>query len=256
MARAGTRLDQWLVAQGYVDTRSRARWLIESGQVRVDGRPSRKGATVISAQSQVDIHGEGLPYVSRGGLKLAHALQAFRVDVADLVALDVGASTGGFTDCLLRHGAKRVYALDVGAGQLHRSLRDDARVIPLEGRNLRTFQAAALPEPVDLITVDVSFISLSLVLPLLPSFLRPGGCVIALLKPQFEVGLHGVGRGGIVRDAALRELAVRRVVEAASAAGFRVLHTTAAPRSQARGNQEVLLCLGFTAEPRSPEGMA
>ncbi len=235
------RLDQWLAAQGYAETRSRAKWLIEAGHVWVDGKPTRKASSVIPVNGRVEIRSEGLPYVSRGGLKLEHALKAFRMPVAGCIALDVGASTGGFTDCLLQHGAQRVYALDVGSGQLHPSLRADLRVIPFEGRNIRAFQPEAIPEPVDLITVDVSFISLTLVLPILLRLLRPHAPVIALIKPQFEVGPHDVGRGGIVRDAASRELAVRRVLDTATAIGFQVVRTTDAPRSQARGNQEVFV---------------
>ena len=150
--------------------------------------------------------------MSRGGLKLERALQTFGIEVTGLVALDIGASTGGFVDCLLQRGAQRVYALDVGVEQLAPKLREDARVIALEGRNVRTFQAAELPEAVDLITIDVSFISLTLVFPLLPPFLQPLGRVVALVKPQFEVGAERVGRGGIVRDPRCRELALRRVM--------------------------------------------
>ena len=196
------RLDQWLTVNGHAATRNRARWLIETGQVWVDGRQRCKPSTSIPDRCRVEVRGDGLRYVSRGGLKLERALRAFCLDVAGFVALDIGASTGGFTDCLLQHGARRVYALDVGTGQLAPMLREDPRVITLEGRNIRTFQAAELLEPVDLITVDVSFISLPRVLPLLPPLIRQPGCVIALVKPQFEVGAEHVGRGGIVRDAA------------------------------------------------------
>jgi 23S rRNA (cytidine1920-2'-O)/16S rRNA (cytidine1409-2'-O)-methyltransferase len=196
-----------------------------------------------------------LRYVSRGGLKLEQALRAFRLEVAGLVALDIGASTGGFTDCLLQHGARRVYALDVGTGQLAPVLREDPRVIAFEGRNLRTFQATELPEPVDLITVDVSFISLTLVLPLLPPFLRQHGGVMALVKPQFEVGADNVGRGGVVRDSACQALAVSRVLTAAATAGFRVMQSVEAPRSREQGNQELFVYLDWAAEPASPLNM-
>lgn len=246
MTRAGMRLDQWLTAHGQADTRSRAKWLIEDGQVWVDGKPYRHPSAVMPKACQVEVRGRGLPYVGRGGLKLEHALKTFSIEVAALVAFDVGASTGGFTDCLLQHGSQRVYALDVGTGQLHPSLRQDARVISLEGRNIRTFQAVELPELVDLVTVDLSFISLSLVLPLLPPFLRPRGQVLALIKPEFEVGRAYVGRGGIVRDITHRKLAVCRVLEAALGVGFQVVQTTDAPRWQARGNQEVFAYLGWS----------
>jgi 23S rRNA (cytidine1920-2'-O)/16S rRNA (cytidine1409-2'-O)-methyltransferase len=243
MARPKTRLDRWLVAHGYADTRSRAQWLIEAGQVWINGRRGGKAAAPVLACDRVEIRGAGLPYVSRGGLKLERALRAFGLDVAGLVALDVGASTGGFTDCLLQHGVRRVYALDVGRGQLAPALRADPRVVVLEGRNLRTFQAAELPELVDLITVDVSFLSLTLVLPLLPPFMRQHGYVLALVKPQFEVGAAGVGRGGIVRRAAQRTEALDRVLKTAEESGFRVRQSVEAPRSRERGNHEVFVSL-------------
>jgi len=248
MAATALRLDQWLVVHGYAETRNRARWLIESGQVWVGGRPCRKPSRALPDGGQVEIRGEGLPFVSRGGLKLERALQTFGIDVIGMVALDIGASTGGFVDCLLQRGARRVYALDVGVGQLAPRLRDDARVIVLEGRNVRTFQAAALPEAVDLLTVDVSFISLTLVLPLLPPFLRPRGRVVALVKPQFEVGVEHVGRGGIVRDPHRRELALQRLMAVAEGTGFRVLQIADASGSRADGNQETFIDLGWAAE--------
>jgi 23S rRNA (cytidine1920-2'-O)/16S rRNA (cytidine1409-2'-O)-methyltransferase len=248
MAPTGLRLDQWLVAHGYAETRNRAQWLIETGQVWVRGQPCRKPSLMLPDPCQVEIRGEGLLYVSRGGLKLERALQTFSIDVAGLVVLDIGASTGGFTDCLLQRGAQRVYALDVGSGQLAPRLREDARVIALEGRNVRTFQAAELPEAVDLITVDVSFIALALVLPLLPPFLRPRGRVVALVKPQFEVGVGHVGRGGIVRDPRCRELALRRVMTVAEEAGFCVLRASGAPCSHPDGNQEIFIDLGWAVE--------
>jgi 23S rRNA (cytidine1920-2'-O)/16S rRNA (cytidine1409-2'-O)-methyltransferase len=248
MAKAGSRLDQWLTQRGYAETRSRAQWLIDSGQVWVNGQQCCKPALVIPENGQVEIRGRGLPYVGRGGLKLESALRAFDIPVRGCIALDIGASTGGFTDCLLQHGALRVYALDVGTGQLAATLREDPRVVVLEGCNLRTFQATALAEPVDLITVDVSYISLRLVLPLLPSFLRLGGRVVALVKPQFEVGAHDVGRGGIVRDPRCRQLAINRVLDVASAHGFRALQSEESPRSHARGNREIFIDLRWVQE--------
>jgi 23S rRNA (cytidine1920-2'-O)/16S rRNA (cytidine1409-2'-O)-methyltransferase len=248
MAARGLRLDQWLVVHGYAETRTRARWLIESGQVWIRGQPCHKPSLTLPDPAQVEIHGAGLPYVGRGGLKLERVLQTFGVDVTGLVALDIGASTGGFVDCLLQRGAQRVYALDVGVGQLAPRLREDARVIALEGRNVRTFRAGELPEAVDLITVDVSFMSLTLVFPVLPPFLRRRGRVVALVKPQFEVGAEHVGRGGIVRDPRCRELALRRVMIAAEDAGFRVLQAADAPRSHPHGNREIFIDLGWAVE--------
>jgi 23S rRNA (cytidine1920-2'-O)/16S rRNA (cytidine1409-2'-O)-methyltransferase len=243
MAGTRTRLDQWLVRHGYAATRGRAQWLIEAGQVWLNGRPGDRAAVAVAEHDRVEIRGAGLPYVSRGGLKLERALQALRLDVAGLVALDVGASTGGFTDCLLQHGVRRVYALDVGTGQLASSLRTDPRVVVLEGRNVRLLQAAEVAEPVDLITVDVAFMSLTLVLPLLPPFVRRGGRILALVKPQFEVGPAGVGRGGIVRCAAQRVRALNQVVRAAGESGFRMIQSVEAPRSRAQGNHEVFISL-------------
>jgi 23S rRNA (cytidine1920-2'-O)/16S rRNA (cytidine1409-2'-O)-methyltransferase len=248
MAASGPRLDQWLVTHGYAETRNRARWLIESGQVWVRGQACRKPSRTLSDPGQVEIRGAGLPYVGRGGLKLERVLNTFGVDVTGLVALDIGASTGGFVDCLLQRGTQRIYALDVGIGQLAPRLSEDARVIVLEGRNVRTFQAAELPEAVDLITVDVSFISLTLVFPLLPPFLRPRGRVVALVKPQFEVGAEHVGRGGIVRDPRCRELALHRVMIAAEDAGFHALQAADAPRSHPHGNREIFIDLGWAME--------
>jgi len=248
MAGTGLRLDQWLVVHGYAETRSRAQWLIETGQVWVRGQPCGKPSLVLSDAGQVEIRGVGLPYVSRGGLKLAGALQSFGLEVTGFVALDVGASTGGFTDCLLQRGAQRVYALDVGTGQLAPKLRHDPRVVPLEGCNIRMVRAADLPEALDLITVDLSFISLRLVLPQLAPFLRPSGRVVALVKPQFEVGVGHVGRGGIVRDQQQRELALHGVLQAAVEAGFRILQSTAASGTRPSGNQEFFLDLDRAAE--------
>jgi 23S rRNA (cytidine1920-2'-O)/16S rRNA (cytidine1409-2'-O)-methyltransferase len=248
MAAAGRRLDQWLVAHGHAATRSRAQWLIRTGRVWVRGRPCRKPSQVVTDALAVEVRGDGMPYVSRGGLKLERALQTFGIDVAGLVALDIGASTGGFTDCMLQHGARRVYALDVGTGQLESGLRTDPRVVSLEGRNIRTFQVVELPETVELITVDVAFISLVHVLPLLPPFLGARGCAIALVKPQFEVGAEHVGRGGIVRDSNRRAVALHRIMTAAEAVGFHVLQAVDAPCLHAHGNREVFIKLGWVAE--------
>jgi 23S rRNA (cytidine1920-2'-O)/16S rRNA (cytidine1409-2'-O)-methyltransferase len=248
MADGALRLDQWLVAHGYAATRSRARWLVETGQVWARGQRCRKPSLLLPNAYQVEIRGRGLPYVSRGGLKLERALSTFGIEVAGLVALDIGASTGGFTDCLLQRGAQRVYAVDVAVGQLALKLREDPRVIALESRNTRALQAADLPAAVDLITVDVSFISLSHVLPILPPLLQPRGRVVALVKPQFEVGAEHVGRGGIVRDPHRRALALRRVMTVAEDAGFRVLQATETPGLHARGNQEIFIDLGWGAE--------
>ena len=248
MAAAGRRLDQWLVAQGYAATRSRAQWLIQTGRVWVRGQPCRKPSQAVTDALPVEVRGDGMPYVSRGGLKLERALQTFGIDVAGLVVLDIGASTGGFTDCMLQHGARRVYALDVGTGQLASRLRTDPRVIALEGRNIRTFQATDLPETVELITVDVAFISLVHVLPRLSLFLGSRGGAVILVKPQFEVGAKHVGRGGIVRDPNRRAVALRRIMTTAEAVGFQVLQAVDAPCLHTHGNQEVFIKLEWIAQ--------
>jgi len=189
-------------------------------------------------------------YVSRGGEKLAAAMEHFQVDPAGKVALDVGASTGGFTHCLLSKGAARVYAVDVGFGQLDASLRRDPRVVVLERRNIRNLPREALPEAVDLATLDLSFISLTLVLPKILEFLRPGGEVLALVKPQFEVGKGQVGKGGVVRDLRLQQEAVAKVARAAQGLGMQASPPFPSPLKGPKGNQEYFLYLSAPTQPQ------
>jgi len=245
------RLDRILVARGLAKSRERAQALLLSGVVRVDGRPAGKAGSMVPETAAVTVAAPDHPYVSRGGVKLAGALDAFRLDPAGRVALDVGASTGGFTDCLLRRGAARVYALDVGEGQLDWSLRRDPRVVVLEGRNARYLGPGGLPERVGLAVVDVSFISLRLILPALPPLLGEGAEVLALVKPQFEVGRGEVGPGGVVRDAAKHQGSLEAVAAAAMAAGFGVLDACASPLPGAEGNREFFLRLAPGAAGRS-----
>ncbi len=194
------RLDQTLVETGLSESRQRAKALIMTGKVLVDEQlVDKPGAMVLEAAS-ITIKGKEIPYVSRGGLKLEKALSSFEVDPAECVCLDVGASTGGFTDCLLQRGARRVYAVDVGYGQLAWTLRQDSRVIAIERTNFRHMPTDAIPEPVDLITIDVSFISLRIVVPAALKFAREDAVILPLIKPQFEVGKGNVGKGGVVRD--------------------------------------------------------
>jgi 23S rRNA (cytidine1920-2'-O)/16S rRNA (cytidine1409-2'-O)-methyltransferase len=240
---ARERLDRLLVARGLAPSRERAQALIMAGAVRVDGRPSGKPGTLVAPESQVEITGADHPFVGRGGVKLDGALNALRVEVQGRTALDIGASTGGFTDCLLKRGAARVYALDVGRGLLDWSLRRDPRVVPLEGRNARYLVPGDLPGPVDLAVADVSFISLRLILAPLPAVLGPGADVVALVKPQFEVGKGEVGKGGIVRDPGKHLSALRSVVSAASALGFGVRGACPSPITGAEGNREFFLHL-------------
>jgi 23S rRNA (cytidine1920-2'-O)/16S rRNA (cytidine1409-2'-O)-methyltransferase len=239
------RLDQLLVDRGLVESRSRAQALVLAGKVRVgegDGaRLDRKPGDLIDAATLVEV-AVPEPYVSRGGHKLAAALDAFGVDPAGLVCLDVGASTGGFTDVLLQRGAVRVYALDVGRGQLAESLRRDPRVISMERTNARALTASTLPEPVSLVSIDVSFISLGKVLGPVSSTLRPGGAIVALVKPQFEAG-RGRTDHGVVRDPAVHVEVLRRVVDDAEALGLGTRDVIASPILGPEGNREFLVDL-------------
>jgi 23S rRNA (cytidine1920-2'-O)/16S rRNA (cytidine1409-2'-O)-methyltransferase len=234
------RLDELVLARGLAESRTQAQRLILAGQVRQGDQVLDKAGLLVPEDAEVHIAG-GLPYVSRGGLKLAAALDAFGVDPAGWVCGDIGASTGGFTDCLLQRGAIRVYAVDVGYGQLAWSLRQDPRVISIERTNIR--HLAALPELVALATVDVSFIGLSLVLPNIANLLAPGGQNIALIKPQFEVGKGQVGKGGVVRDPRLHDAAVEKVLAAAVSAGLTPSGVIRSPITGPAGNVEFLAWL-------------
>ncbi len=236
------RADVLVVEQGLAETRSRAQALILAGAVHLgDGRKVEKAGELLPQDAELHLSGEPLPFVSRGGLKLAAALDAFAIDVTGRICLDVGASTGGFTDCLLQHGAAKVYAVDVGYGQLAWKLRQDPRVVVIERTNIRTIDPALLPEPFGAVVIDVSFISLTLVLPTLLPFVLPGAELVALVKPQFEAGRKEVGKGGIVRDEAARERALQRVLEAAQALGVTDARTMTSPLRGAKGNIEFLL---------------
>ncbi len=247
---ARLRLDQLLVERGLVETRSRAQALVMAGRVRVgdgDGaRTDRKPGDVLDAGTTLSIV-EREPYVSRGGHKLAAALDAFRIDPRGRVCLDVGASTGGFTDVLLQRGAARVYALDVGRGQLAEALRKDPRVVSRERTNARTISPDTLPERVSLAVIDVSFISLGLVLgPVAGSFGPGGGSIVALVKPQFEAGRSAV-RGGVVRDPAVHLEVLRRVAARARELGLAVCGAVSSPILGPEGNREFLVHLAVGA---------
>ena len=239
------RLDRLLVARGLAPSRERARALIMAGAVRVDGRPSGKPGTLVGPEARLELVGRDHPFVGRGGVKLEGAFAALRIEAAGRTALDLGASTGGFTDCLLKRGARRVYALDVGRGLLDWSLRCDPRVVLLEGRNARYLEPGDLPGLVDLVAADVSFISLRLILPALPPLLLPGADVVVLVKPQFEVGRDDVGKGGIVRDPEKHLGALRSIAAAARAAGFGVRGACPSPITGAEGNREFFLHLAL-----------
>lgn len=237
--RTKQRIDLLLVERGLVESREKAKALLLAGAVRVDGQRIDKPGHNVPVTASIEI--EAAPrYVGRGGFKLEGALAHFGVNLAGRVCLDVGASTGGFTDCLLQHGAARVYAFDVGAGQLDWKLRNDARVIVREGVNARYLRPDDVPEPIDLIVGDVSFISVTLILPALAPLLAPNGAMIILIKPQFEVGRDQVGKGGIVRDPKLHAQACARVEAAVQMLGFKTA-VMESPIPGAEGNREFLL---------------
>lgn len=238
------RLDLLVTEQGLAGSRESARSLIMSGNILVDDKPVDKPGASIPEDARIVNRKPPMPYVSRGGLKLAHALSELRMDVSGLVCLDVGASTGGFTDCLLQSGAERVYAVDVGYGQLDWRLRRDSRVTVIERTNIRYAGEDTLPGTFDLIVIDVSFISLKIVVPAVEPFLRrTGGTIIALVKPQFEVGRGQVGKGGVVRDENLHARVLEDLTAFFAERGLRRQAAYASPILGPRGNREFLLCL-------------
>jgi len=239
-AAARVRIDRLLVERGLVESREQAARLILAGEVFVDGKRVDKAGALVGGEASVELQGRA-PFVSRGGEKLVHALDAFQMKVAGRVCLDVGASTGGFTDCLLQRGAARVYAVDVGVGQLDARLRKDPRVIVMEKSNARALDPRIFGEQPTLAVIDVSFISLEKVLPSVFGVLAPRGEVIALVKPQFEVGREAVGKGGVVREPALHRQAVARLARYAVLRGWHVLGVTASPLRGPKGNREFFL---------------
>lgn len=235
------RLDALVMERGLADSHSKAQALILAGQVVVNDQRVDKPGTRVDVTAELRLKGEVLPYVSRGGLKLKGALDAFSLDVRGLVCADIGASTGGFTDCLLQHGAARVHAIDVGYGQLHEKLRADARVISRERVNARALTDEELPEAVGVVVIDVSFISLKLVLPPVLTRLTPNGLLVALVKPQFEVEPQWVGKGGVVRDAVHRQRAIDDIRGFVTAQGLTELGVIDSPVAGPAGNVEALL---------------
>ncbi len=254
MASGRERLDRLMVARGLAESRERARALILAGSVRVDGNPAGKAGTMVPEHAVIEVRTPDHPYVSRGGLKLEGALDAFGIDVTGLVALDAGASTGGFTDCLLRRGAARVYAVDVGYGQFAWKLRQDSRVILLERTNIRHVRGEEIGEPLDLAVIDVSFISLKLVLPPVLALLRNGGMVLPLIKPQFEAGKDRVGKKGVVRDPEVHREVVDGIVSFARDLGIAVESTCESPITGPEGNREFFLFGRKAAGEHSPGG--
>lgn len=237
---AKERLDRLLVSQGLAASREVAARTILAGGVLVDGSVVDKPAKLIPLEARIEVE-KPAPYVSRSGEKLAAALDAFSIDPRGTIGLDVGCSTGGFTDCLLQRGAARIYAIDVGYGQIDWKLRQDQRVILLERTNIRHVDRTLVTELVDLAVIDVSFISLTLVLPSVVPLLRDGAMVVALVKPQFEVGKGQVGAGGIVRDNAQREAVTKKVIACAERLGLEVRGVLDSPVKGRKGNREILV---------------
>jgi 23S rRNA (cytidine1920-2'-O)/16S rRNA (cytidine1409-2'-O)-methyltransferase len=235
------RLDVLLVERGLAESRTKAQALILAGQVVVAEQRVDKPGSLVPVEAEVRLKGEVLPYVSRGGLKLKAAIDRFGLALQGRVAADIGASTGGFTDCLLQEGAARVHAIDVGYGQLHEKLRTEPRVRSRERVNARYLSAEDLPEPVDVVVIDVSFISLTQVLPAVLPFLKPGGLLVALVKPQFEVGPDKVGKGGVVRDVEARQGAIASVSAFVRERGLSVRGVMDSTVPGPAGNVEALL---------------
>lgn len=237
------RLDVVLFERGLAKSREKARALIMAGVVYVDGVRVDKAGAAVSEPSAIEVREDPIPFVSRGGLKLQKAMQLFPLTLTDAVSADIGASTGGFTDCMLQNGAKQVYSIDVGYGQLDWSLRNDPRVVVMERTNARYMEPAWFAQPLDFASIDVSFISLSKMLPPLHACLREGGAVVALIKPQFEAGRREVGKNGVVRDARVHAAVCRQVLAFAMEAGYHVRGLSYSPITGPKGNIEFLVWL-------------
>jgi len=237
------RIDKLLMEKGIVESRERARSLIMEGRVIAEGRRIDKPGTRVDVETEFQVQGGQTPYVSRGGIKLEGALRAFGFDPSGMVVMDVGASTGGFTDCVLQKGARKVYAVDVGYGQLAWKLRKDPRVVNLERRNIRYLKREEIEEEVDLILIDTSFISIEKYLPHLLGFLRKGGTIISLIKPQFEVGKGEVGKGGVVKDPGLHQKVIERISQFSRGLGLKVLRVIESSLLGPKGNKEFFIYL-------------
>ncbi|MEY8572939.1 TlyA family RNA methyltransferase [Oscillospiraceae bacterium 21-37] len=249
------RLDLLVYEQGAAPSREKARGLIMSGLVYVDNQKADKPGDMYPESAKVEVRGKGLPYVSRGGLKLEKAMKVFSLELSDAVCMDVGASTGGFTDCMLQNGAKKVYAIDVGYGQLAWGLRQDPRVVNLERTNARYLTKEQVPEAIDFMSVDVSFISLSLILPAVRPLLGEEGRAVCLIKPQFEAGREKVGKKGVVRDKAVHREVIEKALGFSLENGFSVRGLTYSPVKGPEGNIEYLAYLQKAERPRLLEGV-
>lgn len=240
------RLDAELLARGLVPSRERGRALIMAGVVYVGGQKALKAGQTVKSEDVIEVRENINPFVSRGGLKLQKAMREFPIRLDGTVCIDVGASTGGFTDCMLQSGASKVYAVDVGYGQLAWKLRTDVRVVNLERTNFRHCTAEQIPDPADFASVDVSFISLKIILPVLRTFLRDDGEAVCLIKPQFEAGRENVGKKGVVRDKSVHEAVVRQITQFAADNGFTVQGLTFSPIKGPEGNIEYLMYIRKT----------
>ena len=254
------RLDLLLVSRGLCESRAKAQAVIMAGEVYVDNQKLDKPGTLVSPESSIEVRGGVCPYVSRGAYKLLTALEAFSLDVSGMVCLDAGASTGGFTDCLLQQGAKKVFAIDVGYGQLAWKIRSDPRVVTMERTNVRYLTPEMLGEPLDLSVFDVSFISLALVLPAISGVLKPDGPVLCLIKPQFEAGKDKVGKKGVVRDPKTHEEVLQAFLKTAEGLHFTLKNLTFSPVKGPEGNIEFLAHLskapGESIDPDIPQIVA
>lgn len=248
MAKTKERIDVLLVEKGLAESREKAKALILAGLVNVDGLRVDKPGTDVPVTAAIELQGSACPFVSRGGLKLAKALEVFPLDLNGKVVLDVGASTGGFTDCALQHGAAKVFAVDVGYGQLAWSLRNDPRVVSLERTNARYLTLPLLGEQVDFVTIDVAFISLTKIFPALRDLLMPENNIVALVKPQFEAGKEKVGKKGVVKDPVVHKEVLYKVLNFAEETGFSVLGLDFSPVKGPEGNIEYLAWLSYGAD--------
>ena len=245
------RLDSALFARGFAESREKAKALIMAGQVYVNGQKAQKSGDTVKDGDAIEVRGEKMPYVSRGGFKLEKAMRCFGLSLDGCVCMDIGASTGGFTDCMLQNGAAKVYAIDVGYGQLAWSLRSDARVVNLERTNFRYVTREQVPEEIDFASVDVAFISLRLIVPVMRALLRDGGQAVCLIKPQFEAGREHVGKKGVVRDKAVHERVVREICAFLLESGFSLLHLDYSPIKGPQGNIEYLIHAEKSDAPQS-----
>lgn len=245
------RLDCLIFERGLAESREKAKIMIMMGNVYVDNQKSDKPGTMLPAETNIEIRGETMRYVSRGGLKLEKAMKLFPIDLNDKITMDIGASTGGFTDCMLQNGAKKVYSIDVGYGQLAWKLRTDERVINLERTNVRYITVEQVPDLVDFFSVDVSFISLCLVLPVARRFMAENGQAVCLIKPQFEAGREKVGKKGVVREESTHVEVIQKIADFVLTNGFSILGLTFSPVKGPEGNIEYLIYLQKSGTPAS-----